>query len=210
MTHKSFSSRNSNFDSLCSQITGITQRICVLHTSDGRQRPWVCIGQHHGGFIRLRQVGVAAELLLLGQLQGDRDHTNSAMTISTQPRRFTSLMFPPLLSADLKSPSHPSAVQRTRPFSFLSDEDHAASLLLFLALPHFDLSVAHCHHHLLDCVWTHAAAGTLKDPGCWRLGAKVPNSRKEEDKLVQGVKIATCWPLERIHLWSVQALTWTK
>lgn len=143
--------------------------------------------------------------------EGERDHTNSAMTIATQPRCFPSLVFPPLRSADLKGHSHPSAVQCTRPFSFLSNEDHAASLLFLFALPHFDLSVSHCHHHLLDCVWTHAPAGTLKDPGCWRLGAKVPISRKEEDKkLVKGVKTTTCWPLERIHLWRMQALTQTQ
>lgn len=53
----------------CSQITGVAERIWILRTSDGRQRPWVCAGQRHGRFIRLWQVGVAAELLLLGQLR---------------------------------------------------------------------------------------------------------------------------------------------
>lgn len=49
--------------------------LCMLVTCDGRQGSGVGIGQRHISFIRLRQVGVAAELLFLGQLEGDRDHT---------------------------------------------------------------------------------------------------------------------------------------
>lgn len=48
----------------------------MLRTSDGGQGPWVCAGQWHGRFIWLSQVGVAAELLLLGELERDGDHTS--------------------------------------------------------------------------------------------------------------------------------------
>lgn len=47
---------------------------CTLVTCDGGQGSGVGVGQQHLSFIRLRQVGVTAELLFLGQLEGDRDH----------------------------------------------------------------------------------------------------------------------------------------
>lgn len=50
--------------------------VCVLVTCDGRQGSGVCIGQRDVFFIRICQVCVTAELLFLGQLEGDRDHIN--------------------------------------------------------------------------------------------------------------------------------------
>lgn len=77
--------------------------LCTLVTCDGWQGSGVGIGQQHISFIRLRQVGVTAELLFLGQLEGDRDHTklsNSTYTdtqlyyliISSLPHIFSSLI----------------------------------------------------------------------------------------------------------------------
>ncbi len=165
----------------------------MLVTCDGRQRSGVGIGQQHISFIGLRQVGVTAELLLLGQLEGDRDHTKLSNDASTDtqlcylnipPLAVFSLLsflstFPPLSSRDLpltNAHSHPFALQCIRPFSFLCDEDHAAPLLLLLTLPQSDLCVAHRHHPLLRCTCTHAAAGALQGggPGGRRLRGEVP------------------------------------
>lgn len=65
-------------------ITGVTQLqntvkfqvdLCIFITCDGRKWSGVGMSQQHIFFIRLRQVGVAAELLFLGQLERDRDQT---------------------------------------------------------------------------------------------------------------------------------------
>lgn len=47
----------------------------IVITCDGGQGSGVGIRERHTSFIRLTQVGVTAELLFLGQLEGDRDQT---------------------------------------------------------------------------------------------------------------------------------------
>lgn len=172
----------------------------MLVTCHGRQGSGVCIGQRHISFIGLRQVGVTAELLFLRQLEGDRDHTKLSNNTSedTQLRYLNTpslaafsplplLIFSPLSNRlpPAKALSHPFAVQRVRPLSFLCDEDHAAPLLLLFTLPQFDLRVGHSHHNLLRSTRAHAAAGALKGPGGRRLGGEVPGRRQEQ---IKGVK----------------------
>lgn len=156
-------------------------------TCDGWQGSRVGIGQWHVFGVWLTQVGVAAELLLLGQLEGDRDQKTkqqlskgsefSGLSIYTQP---PPLPFPSsswcacpynLLSCSTANNAHPFAVQRTRPFSLLWDENHAASFLLLLALPQFDLCITHRHHALLTYAHanTTAGAGQSGGPGVWWL-----------------------------------------
>lgn len=64
-----------------------------------------------------------------------------------------------------KGRPHPFAVQRARPFSLLGDEDHAAPLLLLLALPQPDLGVTNRHHQILRIAGAHAPAGALEGEG---------------------------------------------
>lgn len=176
--------------------------MCILVTCDCRQGSGVGTGQQHISFIGLRQVGVTAELLFLGQLEGDRDHTKLSNNVSTDTQLYYSnipslaalsllpfpsfslpVIFPPLSFSPLsKVHSHPFAVQCIRPFSFLCDEDHAAPLLLLLTLPQFDLCIAHRHHPFLHCNCTHAAAGALqgRGPGGRRLRRKVPWGEAEK------------------------------
>lgn len=151
----------------------------MLVTCDGGQGSGVGVGQRHISFVWLRQVGVTAELLFLGQLEGDRDHTklSSRSTSITSTPLHSLLFLPPLSSRALpptRARSHPFAVQRACPFSFLRDEDHAAPLLLLLTLSQLDLGVTHRHHHLLRCACAHAPARALKGPGGRRLGGEVP------------------------------------
>lgn len=135
----------------------------MLHTCDGRQRPGVGASERHAVLVGLGQVGVAAELLLLGQLEGDRDHTklSALCAASSEP--------PALIFSD----PHPFAVQRVGPLPLLGDEDHAAPLLLLLALAHLDLGVAHRHHHLLRGADAHAA-GARQGPGGGRVRGQLP------------------------------------
>lgn len=81
--------------------------------------------------------------------------------------------------------SNPFAVQRVGPLSLLCDEDHAAPLLLLLALPQFDLCIAHRHHPLLHCAYTHAAAGARQGgiPGDGGFRGEVPGRRQEVNKM---------------------------
>ncbi len=60
--------------------------LCLSVTCDGRQGSGVCVGQCHIFCIWLSQVGVTAELLFLGQLEGDRDHTKLSSSISTDTK----------------------------------------------------------------------------------------------------------------------------
>ena len=53
-------------------------------TCDGGQGSGVGISQRHTSFIRLTQVGVTAELLFLGQLEGDRDQTKLSTASHTR------------------------------------------------------------------------------------------------------------------------------
>lgn len=91
----------------------------------------------------------------------------------------------PLLSGPANARSNPFAVQRVHPLSLLGDEDHAAPLLLLLALPQSDLCIANCHHPLLHCAYTHAAAGARQgsSPGDGGFRWKVPGRRQGVNKL---------------------------
>lgn len=153
---------------------------CVFVTCNGRQGSGVGIGQQHISVVWLRQVGVTAELLLLRQLEGARDHTKLSNNISKDTQRHVTHC-PPCHFISSHAPrtphSHPFAVQRARPLSLLCDEDHAAPLLLLLTLPQFDLCVTHRHHPSLLChAYAHAAAGARQggSPGVWGFGGDVP------------------------------------
>lgn len=109
----------------CNSITAHYAAVCefVFVTCDGRQGSGVGVGQQHFSFIWLRQVGVTAELLLLRQLEGDRDHTKGCSRTETPLNLLSSHSFPsPLLIFSPLSPpseAHPFAVQRVCPLSFL-------------------------------------------------------------------------------------------
>lgn len=74
--------------------------LCVLVTCDSWQGSRVGVGQWHSLLIWLRQVGVTAELLLLWQLGGDRDHTTavSSPCSSSSDASFQLLRSPDRLS----------------------------------------------------------------------------------------------------------------
>lgn len=166
--------------------------VCV--TCDGRQGSRVGVGQRHTFFIWLRQIGVTAELLFLGQLEGDKDHgkrghhTSQELNILLLSHAFTCntsrfSIFVPFLIFSYITNSYPSAIQRTGPFSFLCDEDHAAPFLFLLTLSHFYLCFAHRDHApLLHCTYTNTATGAWQGgrvPGAWRLRRDVPGRRQE-------------------------------
>lgn len=85
----------------CSSAQGIDQFV----TCDSRQGSGVGIGQQHISFTGLRQVCVTAELLFLGQLEGDRDHT---MVSNTTPRVLLKLHddLPSVRTAQTPNPLH--------------------------------------------------------------------------------------------------------
>lgn len=155
--------------------------LCTFVTCDGRQRSGVGVGQRHVAFAWIGQVGVTAELLFLGQLEGDRDHKKFCNVASTDSHFSLSLSLPlashPRSYLPPRDQSHPFAVQRLCPFSFLRDEDHAASLLLLLTLPQLHLCVAHRHHPLPRThTRAHTAAGARQGgvPGGGRVWRVVP------------------------------------
>lgn len=145
----------------------------MVVTCDGWQGSGVGVGQCNTLLVWLWQVGVTAELLLLWQLEGDRDQP----TAPSPP--FSPSSDGPVLvethrhfSIKQKAHPHPFAVQRAGPFSLLGDEDHAAPLLLLLALPQPDLGVTHRHHQILG--HAHAPAGVLEGEDSGWLWRQVP------------------------------------
>lgn len=85
--------------------------LCVLVTCDGWQGSRVGAGQWHTFLVGPRQVGVTAELLLLWQLGGDRDHATAASSpcSSSSDASFLLLRSPDRLSGqwEKKRPSSP-------------------------------------------------------------------------------------------------------